>query len=326
MFRPNFWSLLSVNDNIMSNSVEKKVILVVRKTRLDELISRFLTLSQARFYVESLGHDFSDYEQEHKYYRIAKSCIVEYLHSLGRFQILEREYLTNFVFGPEDLVIALGQDGMVANIMKYLHGQPLLGINPDAGRFDGVLLPFKPLDLPKIIPEVLRGQRKTRKVTMALAELNDGQQLYAVNDLFIGPKNHGSARYALHFDGYSENQSSSGIIVSTGLGSTGWMKSIMTGAFGIATSLDDANRSQYKGFAWNRRELLFAVREPFPSIASKTELLFGEITPDKPLEVVSHMPQNGVIFSDGIETDNLEFNIGSIAKIGVAAREGCLVV
>lgn len=310
----------------MSKLTEKKVILVVRKTRLDELIIRFQTLSQAKFYVESLGQDFSDYEQEHQNYQAARNCIGEYLHTLGRFQILDREYLTNFVFGSEDLVIALGQDGMVANILKYLDGQLLLGVNPDAARFDGVLLPFKPLDLPKVVPEILCGKRKTRTVTMALAELNDGQQLYAVNDLFIGPKTHVSARYTLGFDGCLENQSSSGIIVSTGLGSTGWMKSIMTGATGIASAAGQENQLKYNGFAWNRKELVFAVREPFPSIASKTDLLFGEITPEKPLEVVSLMPQNGVIFSDGIETDNLEFNVGSIAKISVAEREGYIVV
>jgi hypothetical protein len=38
------------------------------------------------------------------------------------------------------------------------------------------------------------------------------------------------------------------------------------------------------------------------------------------------MPQNGVIFSDGIEEDRLEFNSGTIARIGLADRTLRLVV
>lgn len=37
------------------------------------------------------------------------------------------------------------------------------------------------------------------------------------------------------------------------------------------------------------------------------------------------MPTNGVIFSDGIETDFLKFNSGSIATIGIAKETARLV-
>ncbi|WP_283815061.1 MULTISPECIES: hypothetical protein [unclassified Bradyrhizobium] len=40
----------------------------------------------------------------------------------------------------------------------------------------------------------------------------------------------------------------------------------------------------------------------------------------------SLMPENGVIFSDGIEADRLDFNSGTEAQITVAEREGRLVV
>jgi hypothetical protein len=38
------------------------------------------------------------------------------------------------------------------------------------------------------------------------------------------------------------------------------------------------------------------------------------------------MPENGVIFSDGIECDFLEFNAGMEARIDLAERRGLLVV
>ena len=63
-----------------------------------------------------------------------------------------------------------------------------------------------------------------------------------------------------------------------------------------------------------RRSLVFSVREPFISKTSGAEIVHGTIVEDRPLEIISRMPQNGVIFSDGIEEDRLDFNSGAIAR------------
>ncbi|MGV2293400.1 sugar kinase, partial [Trinickia sp. YCB016] len=124
-----------------------------------------------------------------------------------------------------------------------------------------------------------------------------------------------------------ESQSSSGIIVSTGLGSTAWLKSVVTGAFGVARAMEGkAGSFQYQPQPWDSPELTFAVREPFPSQVSKTELVFGHVSAGQPLRLRSRMPENGVIFSDGIEVDYLRFTAGMEATVSVAARRGCLVV
>src|SRR6266700_6241111 len=70
--------------------------------------------------------------------------------------------LPNFVFGPEDIVVALGQDGLVANTLKYLNGQPLVGVNPDPRRYDGQLLPFRISHLRRVMPEVFARRRAVR--------------------------------------------------------------------------------------------------------------------------------------------------------------------
>ena len=97
-------------------------------------------------------------------------------------------------------------------------------------------------------------------MTMAQAELNDGQRLLAVNDLFIGARTHVSARYRLRYQGREEDQSSSGLIVSTGAGSTGWYRSLLTGAAGIAASrlampeirrLQDSYAIPWEARAWS---------------------------------------------------------------------------
>jgi NAD kinase len=309
----------------MAPSSENKVILVTRKTRLEELVAKYNTISQAKFYVEHLGADFSDYVNEHEKYQ---ACIVEAktcLERLARVQSIDRGFLSNFIFGKSDLVIAIGQDGLVANTLKYLDEQSLVGVNPDRNRWDGVLLPFDVSDIAQIVPEVFSGKRQINEVTMAKAQLNNGQSLYAVNDLFIGPKSHTSARYTIELDNVREQQSSSGIIVSTGLGSTGWLKSLYAGANAIAHPHRKKHDSS-AATAWDANYLHFTVREPFPSRTSEATLVIGKITQNNELRVTSLMPENGVIFSDGIESDFIEFNSGIVATLGIAEKRGHLVV
>lgn len=311
----------------MDRFTENKIILIVRKTRLDELMVRFNTEAQARFYIEHLGADFSDYKRENEKYKASVLGAQGHLSRMGRLQTVDRQYITNFIFGHADTVVVLGQDGLVANVLKYLNGQPVIGVNPDPDRWEGVLLPFAVSDLPKVVPDVFSGNRSIRKVTMAKAELNNGLTLYGVNDLFIGPKSHTSARYTLQIGNCSETHSSSGIIVSTGLGSTGWFRSILAGATGIASSLSGKKieNKQKDNFAWDANYLYFSIREPWPSKTSSAETTFGKITPDNPLRLISQMPENGVIFSDGIENDFIEFNSGTLASISVAEKKGHLV-
>lgn len=306
----------------------RRIVLIVRKTRLEDLTTRFNTVEQARFYIEHLGADFEDYAAEHRIYQQAVSGAEASLRRFGRVQKLDRGFLPNFLFPPDALVVVLGQDGLVANTLKYLSGQPVIGVNPDPARWDGVLLPFAVEDLAAIAPDAQAGKRPLRSVTMACARLSDGQELHAVNDLFVGPRSHVSARYDIHIGERSESHSSSGLIVSTGLGSTGWFRSLLAGAAGIAgrSMKGTARELREHGFPWDADHLHFTVREPFPSRTTQTELVFGKVTRAMPLRIVSQMAGYGVIFSDGIEADFLEFNAGMTATIGVSERRGCLVL
>ena len=311
----------------MKRQTENKIVVVVRRTRLDELIARFNTEDQARFYVEHLGADFSDYQTEDQIYKQVVQEAEDLLSRHGRVQIVDRTFVPNFIFGPKDTVVAIGQDGLVANVLKYLDGQLLIGVNPDTKRWEGILLPFTVADLDLIMPEVFTERRPVADVTMAEARLNTGERLSAVNDLFIGPRTHTSARYSIRIGEKYENHSSSGIIVSTGLGSTGWLRSILAGATGVASVLSgqQLNINDSGAVAWNANHLYFSVREPWPSKTSRAEITFGKVTHAQPLTITSQMPENGVIFSDGIEADFLQFNSGTEATITIADRKGRLV-
>jgi NAD kinase len=332
----------------MNRLTDNKIILVTRPTRLAELVTRFNTVAQAHFYIEHQGSPFSDYQHEDEIYCAALHQIQTVLAQMARVQVVDRAFLPNFVFASDDLIVALGQDGLVANTLKYLNGQQVIGVNPDPARWDGKLLPFKIADLAKILPEVFAHRRPTKSVTMAKASLNNGQTMYAVNDLFIGFKSHGSARYLIRSGESTETHSSSGVIVSTGLGSTGWFKSLLAGATAVTRSagwilgqpaatdpiLTAPNRrlgthtqvELRSEFPWDANYLYFTVREPFPTRNTGASLVFGSVTNQTPLILESQMAENGVIFSDGIEKDFLEFNSGTRATIGVAERQGLLVV
>ncbi|MGQ0799717.1 MAG: sugar kinase [Pseudomarimonas sp.] len=307
--------------------VSARIVLVTRHSRLDDLIARFNTIEQARFYVQHLGADFADYEAEHRTYQQALKAADAALSLHGRVQRLDRSFLPNFLFPPDAIVVVLGQDGLVANTLKYLRGQPVIGVNPDPARWDGVLLPYTSKNLGELLPELLAGRCAQRGVSFARVRLSDGQELLGVNDLFIGPRSHTSARYEIAWEGRQEAHSSSGVIVSTGLGSTGWFRSLLTGASGIAGDSGNADfeRLREHGFAWDAEHLYFTVREPFPSRQSRTDLVFGQVHRGRPLRLVSQMAGYGVIFSDGIEADFLEFNAGMTAEIDVAEQRGCLV-
>ncbi len=190
-----------------------------------------------------------------------------------------------------------------------------------------MLLPFAAQDLPQVIPEVASGHRSVKTITFAEAKLNDGQSILGVNDLFIGQKGHASARYGIALDGKSEAQSSSGVIVSTGLGKTGWLKSILAGAQGIDSYFGRSTAPKIPAdFDWSSDYLFYTVREPYPSTSTGAAIVFGTIRKQSPLQIVSYMPEDGVIFSDGVQEDCLEFNSGAIVTIGVAQRTGKLVV
>lgn len=303
----------------------QKIVVVTRKTMLEELIERHGTRDQAAFLLKNRGQSIDDFENAHVHYVKALSTLKAAIPSSVRHQIIERNYLPNFLFGPHDLVVTLGQDGLVVNAAKYLQEQPIVAFNPDPGRFDGVLIPFTMKGAKATIDAALNEALSLKQITMARAQLDDGQVLDAVNDLFVGIQGHASARYRLGFRKKQEEQSSSGIIISTGAGSTGWFRSIVTGAYGVAGGFVEREqlgdlRENYR-FDMEADELRFSVREPFISNTSKADLIYGRIQSRDTLEIVSRMPQRGIIFSDGMESDFLKFESGMRAKITVAQRK-----
>lgn len=344
--------------------VDQKIVIVTRETRLAGLRARFATKSQAAFYLKraveaemareavALGQDldvgasrgaaeaeFAKYEDEEQVYGSAVDRLRRELSDLGpNVQVVDRSFVPNFVFGPNDVVVTVGQDGLVANTAKYAVGLCIVGVNPDPVRIDGVLLPFQVDNTRNAVRRALEGRAKVRLVTLAEATLPAGQRMLAFNDFFIGAESHVSARYRIKVAGQSEPQSSSGVIVSTGAGSTGWLSSIFNMAAGLARMAGSTTDGQGPPaparprpprqirMQWEDPRLSFVVREPFLSKHSSASIVAGMIEPADELIIESQMPNGGVIFSDGIEHDALQFNSGVIARIRAAEERARLVV
>lgn len=298
-------------------------IIVKNKTRLEALIERFNTKSQAKFYIERLGGDFYDYELEDEIFYESLNSLQSQLSKVMKHKIVDRAYLPSYIFSDKNMIVVIGQDGLVANTAKYSHARPIIAVNPDKQRYDGVLLPFDTTNFIGGVENVLSDNYLSRKVNFAEAHLNDGQRLLAFNDLFIGASSHISARYKLSFNESTEEQSSSGIIVSTQAGSTGWLSSVFNMAYGV-TGLFEKNIKP-KQPKLKENQLLFAVREPYKSIRTHADISVGLINNQKHLCIESLMPTGGIIFSDGIESDFLQFNSGTIATIGIANETANLV-
>src|SRR6476660_1409943 len=285
----------------------KKLIIVTRKTRLQELVERFNTRSQAKFYIEHAGGDFADYEREDDAYRSSLEVLRRSLDFEMPQQLVDRLLVPTFQFQKEDLVVTLGQDGLVANTAKYVRAQPIVAVNPEPKRFDGILLPFLPDQARRAVAKVIEAKATIREVTLAEITLQDSQRLLAFNDLFIGARSHVSALYRISCGNKAEVQSSSGVLVSTGAGSTGWLSSVFNMVSGVASFCGGTAVKPYR-MPWEDRRLVYVVREPFISRHSRANLVAGVIESGQELVLESQMPSGGAVFSDGMENDFLQFN------------------
>jgi hypothetical protein len=192
--------------------------------------------------------------------------------------------------------------------------QPVIGCNPDPSRYEGVLVRHAPEEARALIVDVAQRSTDIQERVMVEAVLDDGQRLLSLNEIFVGHSSHQSARYTIAAGDRSERQSSSGIVVTTGTGATGWGRSI---------SLE--RHSELTMPAPEEPALAFFVREAWPSVTSSATLTEGRLEGGVPLSITSEMNQGGTVFGDGIEADRLEFGWGRRVEIRVAEQRLRLV-
>jgi NAD kinase len=292
-----------------------RVVVVTRATELDSLIARHGTREQARFFVKTHGQDLAALEERDRGFDAALELALRGIPVRWRSVKLDRSELNRFVFEESDVVLAVGQDGLVANVAKYLSGQAVIGINPDARLYEGVLAAHRPSDAAELLRATVAGAAQIVERTMVEAAFDDGQRLLALNEIFVGHGSHQSARYRLQRGDVTERQSSSGVIVATGTGSSGWARSIAL-----------ERRFSQELPAPTSDGLAFFVREAFPGSGFEVALTDGLLERGSELVIASEMNDGGVVFGDGIEDDRIDFSYGTHVTLRRASEHLRVVV
>jgi len=199
------------------------------------------------------------------------------------FNFVKYNDLKESDFEGVDLVISLGGDGTFVRAANFIRDQTILGINSDPETSEGALKSLFPNEVEKL-NDILDGKHKIIIRERARVLLN-GKEIreLVVNAVFVGAASQFHAsRYIVNFKGQKEEHRSSGILVSTGTGSTGWFKS-----------------AGGKVFGYDEKKLKFIIREPY--VGNRVycpKLLSGEICSGEDMEIISTRDYGGVLAVD----------------------------
>ncbi|GAA1936848.1 NAD(+)/NADH kinase [Kitasatospora viridis] len=292
-----------------------RAVLVHRRTDYQDLLARHGSRGQAAFFLAGRDRSLDELEDRHHRTLAALARAAGAVPAGWRHSRVERDDLDRFLFGPQDVVVVVGQDGLVANVAKYLSGQPVIGIDPDPGRNAGVLVRHRPGDAAELLHAATAaragaaGTVPLTEHTMVEAVADDTQRLLALNEIYIGQRTHQTARYRLAAPGGSaEDQASSGVLVCTGTGATGWCRS---------TWLE--RRSTLRLPEPTAPALGWFVREAWPSPVTGTSQVQGVLDTAEQLSLTVESDQL-VAFGDGMESDALQLSRGQTVRLRVAGE------
>jgi hypothetical protein len=291
-----------------------RAVVVHRRSELDLLLERHATRGQAEFFLRSRGRTLEDVQARHDALTSALQAVEAAVPTGWRRASVEREDLPRLRFDQEDVIVAVGQDGLVANVAKYLSGQPVVGVDPEPGRNAGVLVRHRASSTVGVLTSLVSGAAVLERRCMVEATLDDGQVLRALNELYIGDSGHQSARYRLFPEVKGgERQSSSGVLIGTGTGATGWCASLVRER-AVAPPLPGPTDERLAWF----------VREAWPSPATGTTWTEGVLDAGQALTLTAE--GDLVVFGDGLEADRLHLTWGQQLTAAVSSESLALVL
>lgn len=203
-----------------------------------------------------------------------------------------------------DLVVALGGDNHFTYVAHHSKDVPILGCNSDEKTSFGALLSFTPETLKSTLKENWKNTQ-TENWSMIYGEIEyiDGtkvQTIPCVSEISIRNDNPDlTSRYILYYDNIVEEQKSSGLLLYTGAGYTGWYMSC-TGLKSINPKNFPKDANFFKAYS---RELSYKARK---------NLRLHDFVVSSEVKVVSEM--EGSISIDALPERTYPFPPGTIAK------------
>jgi NAD kinase len=205
-------------------------------------------------------------------------------------------------FKGKDLVICVGGDGTVLNSAQYLSDStPVLTVRSDR-RSVGTLCEIDAENFETALEQIIADKFAIEQWTRAEGRFRD-KRMFALNEIYVGIRHSPSmARYEMTFGGVTEAQMSSGVVISTGTGSTAWYGNI-PGSGGT--------------FPRTANELRFIVREH--SLAGRYKLTKGIVRSGQSVVINSKMNVDGCISFDGDYAKRMfDFGKGETVEVRVA--------
>ena len=115
---------MAAQDTQAASARFEKIVVITQKTALEELVERFNSVAQARFYIEHLGGSFEEYEAANARYAASVEILKRSIPRGVKTHVIERGFLPNYLFSERDLVVTIGPDGLVVNAAKVKLTEP----------------------------------------------------------------------------------------------------------------------------------------------------------------------------------------------------------
>jgi NAD kinase len=241
-------------------------------------------------------------------------------------QICKRELSDEQVVRVEDLakrlasgkvhaVIALGGDDFLKLASQFVKDTPVLGVNSDPSFSHGVLLSTHIDQIQQVICALESGHYRIEPWARIQLTIDGHELSPALNDVVLGKRDFRQmSRHELEFRGERIIQRSSGILVASGAGSTGWFSSA-----GLYLGRED------RSFPREAPYLRFELREPQVRIATEDGIRSvslpphteGTLLPGESLRITSLNDDDGIASRDSIDT--IPFQRGAVAEISLSS-------
>lgn len=209
------------------------------------------------------------------------------------------------------LVVAVGGDNHFQFVSHFVERKKIIGINSDPFSSEGAILSFAPEDIPRLVRE-LENNTLTWNRWSRVQVWKNGKKLGppALSEVFLGEQNRLSmSRHILKHGKMTEEQKSSGLLVTTGVGQTGWFHSAMS-----------PRRIKHISPAENC--FLFGATEPFAGRLSRARLTSGIVRGRGALRVQSLNDEQGIIGIDSWRTFDFLNGQKAVIRLGVPLLVG----